>query len=41
MKVKDLLNDLMAEKEVSEEKDNDGGVILSYDGMLLKRVATT
>jgi len=32
MKVKELLNDLMAEKEVSEEKDNDGGGVLSYEG---------
>ena len=32
MKVKDLLNDFMAEKEVSVEKDGEGGMI-SYEGL--------
>ena len=32
MKVKDLLNDFMAEKEVSVEKDGEGSMI-SYEGL--------
>ena len=32
MKVKDLLNDFMAEKEVSVEKDGEGSII-SYEGL--------
>ena len=37
MKVKDLLTDLMAEKEVSVEKDGDGNVVVSYEGLYLVR----
>ena len=33
MKVKDLLTDFMAEKEVSVEKDGDGIVVVSYEGL--------
>ena len=32
MKVKELLNDLMAEKEVNEEKEEDTALIPSYEG---------
>ena len=32
MKAKDLLNNLMAEKEVSVEKDGEG-VVISYEGI--------
>ncbi len=32
MKVKEILKDLMAEKEVSEEKEEDAALIPSYEG---------